>query len=124
MPDIVISQLNIKYSMKIPDSASEIKAAESMSIDGVRRFILKFQIDKNRFNEFVSSLNQKGEIVFEEYSKTLDHRDMGFSPIPKWFLTPIQKGVHVSSPSARIIVDKMKSDIYAIYVYGYYSSID
>ena len=122
VPSNVISQLEDKFSITFPNSASEILAAESREIDGSVKYILKFQLEPNEFNEFISSFT-KG-IPFERYSEANDYRDMDLSLIPKWFLTPIQNGEVGIYPNAfglfSILVDKTDMDIYYVYLHGTY----
>jgi hypothetical protein len=119
----LILYLEKNYAISFPQSISNAKAAEANTgFDGSSTFILKFQIDPDELNAF---LTQFGEIPenLKTYTSEADNR-IGDKYL-SWFKSPIEAG-QVGSVNIRgynpidIYIDASNKSTTVIYMEGIY----
>jgi len=140
-PRKVTQILEQLYGLRISPMNQDIKAAMTGILGGAppehyRSFIIKFHADPNKLNESLNSLSldEPGEESEKyKYSQEKDNRDRRdrdnfFGRTPKWFLTPIKKGLiyeyqlrsQDASLELELYVEPVTTDEDLVYIKGLY----
>lgn len=124
-PAKMIVYLEKRYAFDFPDSISDAKAAKRMTgFDGSSSFIMKFHIERDDVEAFVSSLGVLAEshVFFDERQR---------ESYPAWYKTPIttgklsrirrRKSIHNADWSFYVYIDLGNEQEPVIYLEGCYS---
>ena len=125
-PKKVIAHWERVFETDFPDDIQNVKAATAWLgwDNGHTAYIIKFRIEPNSLNSFVTLRNLK------TYNRENDERNREIIPFPKWFTRPIQKGkmgkVSLSAPkhhasySFYIHIDTSDEKSFIVYMGGVY----
>lgn len=129
-PGKMLANIEKIFTIDFPEEIKVAKAAKAQgsSWDRWSKFLLKFAAEPNTVDGFLKSFPEK--IHFESYERRKDMRqELGMSPTPPWFKTPIQQGKCNLEGRGRpgqslldwIYIDTSDDKIFVVYMEGRYS---
>lgn len=130
-PEKMIVYLEKRYTIDIPNSAREIKAAKTgQSWDRVSEFILKFTAKTSEVNKF---LETAVGTVLDPYNSRQDDRFDPYKSAPQWWTKPIKKGkmgrIYVEDTFVKdmrstiyVYIDNLDEENNVVYIQGIYRS--